>query len=181
VSAALLGIVLAISGCASSSSSAPQPLGAVAVADLKPTQGNSVAGTVSFRQQGDRLLVVARVHGLKPNREHGFHVHEKGDCSSGDATSAGAHMNPDGHPHGPQSGSHHAGDMPALKADASGTAVSRFELKGELQGAGASAYLGKAIIVHADPDDYVTQPTGNSGARVACGVIQPRTGATADE
>jgi Cu-Zn family superoxide dismutase len=171
-------------GCASntgSSADSPAPLGAVAVAELQPTKGNTVAGTVSFRQQGDRLLVVARVHGLKPNQEQGFHVHEKGDCSSADATSAGGHMNPDGHPHGPQSGMHHAGDLPALKADASGVAVSRFELKGQLQGLGPSAYLGKAVVVHADADDYATQPTGNSGARVACGVIQPRTGAAADE
>jgi Cu-Zn family superoxide dismutase len=148
--------------------------GAGAVATLEPTRGNQTAGTVSFEQQGPNVLVVARVTGLKPNQEHGFHVHEKGDCSSGDGASAGGHFNPNGKPHGPQHAEHHMGDMPTLKADANGVADARFVLSGVSVGSGPADVVGRSIIVHADPDDYKTQPTGNSGARIACGVIKAR-------
>ena len=90
--------------------------GPQAVAKLAPTKGNTAAGTVTFTQRGDKVAVSANVTGLKPNGEHGFHVHEKGDCSSGDGMSTGGHFNPAGKPHGPQSGDHHAGDMPSLRA-----------------------------------------------------------------
>ena len=116
-----------------------------------------------------RLATEMRVTGLKPNQEHGFHVHEKGDCSSGDAMSAGGHLNPSGKPHGPPSGEHHAGDLPALKADGAGSATIDTRVRG-LAG-GPSEFAGKALVVHLSPDDYTTQPTGNSGARIACGVI----------
>jgi Cu-Zn family superoxide dismutase len=114
---------------------------------------------------------MGRVSGLKPNQEHGFHVHEKGDCSSGDGMSAGGHFNPTGKPHGRPGAEHHAGDLPALKADASGRAVFRFRIPGNILAAGPRDFAGKSVIVHAMPDDYTTQPTGNSGARLACGVI----------
>src|ERR1700752_3679696 len=104
--------------------------GAKAVAQLKPTQGNTAAGTVEFVQQGDEVMVNARLTGLKPNQDHGFHVHEKGDCSSPDAMSAGGHFNPTNSPHGPQSGPHHAGDIPNLKADANGNAQGSFRMTG---------------------------------------------------
>ena len=84
--------------------------GPSAVAELQPTRGNNVSGTVKFTQQADGVLVAARLSGLKPGQEHGFHIHEKGDCSSGDGMSTGGHFNPGGKPHGPQSGEHHAGD-----------------------------------------------------------------------
>jgi superoxide dismutase, Cu-Zn family len=148
--------------------------GPSAVATLEPTRGNQAAGTVSFEQQGPNVMVVARVTGLKPNQEHGFHVHDKGDCSSPDGTSAGGHFNPAGKPHGPQHADHHAGDMPALKADANGVADVRFVLSGVSVGSGPADVVGRGIIVHADADDYKTQPTGNSGARIACGVIKAR-------
>jgi superoxide dismutase, Cu-Zn family len=117
------------------------------------------------------VVVRADVAGLTPNREHGFHVHEKGDCSAPDASSAGEHLNPDAKPHGSPQGVHHAGDLPSLKADASGVASVSFEVKGSLLGAGAQDLMGKALVVHADPDDYSSQPAGNSGRRIACGVI----------
>ena len=116
--------------------------------------------------------MVARVSGLTPNQAHGFHVHEKGDCSAPDATSAGGHFNPGGAPHGAPPARHHAGDMPSLMADAQGNAQASFTIDGNLAGDAASAFVGKAVIVHAMPDDYTTQPTGNSGARIACGVIR---------
>ncbi len=143
-----------------------------AVANLEPTTGNSARGTVTFTQDGGEVRVRASVSGLKPGAEHGFHVHEKGDCSSGDGMSAGGHFNPAGKPHGPQRGEHHAGDMPSLVADAYGNASASFELKGVSIGSGAADLVGKGLIVHRDPDDYKTQPTGNAGPRIACAVIQ---------
>ncbi len=143
-----------------------------ATARLAPTQGSSVAGTVSFWRDGDAVRVKARVTGLKPGAEHGFHIHEKGDCSAPDGMSAGGHFNPAGQPHGDHAaGPHHAGDMPNLKADASGTAVADVTLKGLGIGSGAADIVGKGVIVHANPDDYRTQPTGNAGGRLACGVV----------
>ena len=152
---------------------AMKPAGPKAVAALQPTQGNSAAGTVTFEQKADHVLVTAKVSGLKPNQEHGFHAHEKGDCSSGDGMSTGGHFNPTAKPHGPQHADHHAGDLPALKADGSGNAQATFQLKGVTVGSGATDLVGRGLIVHAGADDYTTQPTGNAGARIACAVIKP--------
>ena len=119
------------------------------------------------------MVVSGEVRGLRPNAEHGFHVHEKGDCSSGDGMSAGGHFNPTGAPHGQHgAGPHHAGDLPNLRADASGVARFSYESSMITVGSGATDVIGKGLIVHRDPDDYRTQPTGNSGARLACAVIQ---------
>jgi len=147
-----------------------QQMGATAA--LKPTTGNTTAGTVTFTQKGDKVSVTANVSGLSPG-PHGFHIHEKGDCSAGDGMSAGGHFNPTGKPHGdPATADHHAGDMPQLVADARGKATLAADLSPVTIGAGANDIVGKAVIVHKDPDDFKTQPTGNSGARVACGVIK---------
>lgn len=145
--------------------------GGMAVASLTPTQGNNVQGLVMFHQMDGQLMVHARISGLKPNAELGFHVHEVGSCASVDGTSAGGHFNPDGKPHGPQGEPHHAGDMPALKSDAQGLADQKFMLTGPTLGAGPLSVVNRSVIVHAQADDYTTQPTGNSGARIACGVI----------
>ncbi|WP_454722604.1 MULTISPECIES: superoxide dismutase family protein [Cupriavidus] len=143
-----------------------------AVARLDAKSGTATQGTVTFTQRGDRVLVTADVSGLPPNTEHGFHVHEKGDCSSPDAMSAGGHFNPTGKPHGSMSmPDHHAGDINNLRADASGRAQASFELSGVTVAPGPTSVVGHAVVVHKDPDDYRTQPTGNSGGRVACGVI----------
>jgi Cu-Zn family superoxide dismutase len=164
----LMAIGALIAGCASMEP-APAP---VAVADLKPTAGNSTTGTVTFAPKGDKVVVVAKLSGLAPGN-HGFHVHEKGDCSAADAMSAGGHFNPLGKPHAhPTTMNRHAGDMPMLTADAAGNAMFTAELDVMTVGAGAADIVGKAVIVHKDPDDFTTQPTGNSGARVACGVIR---------
>lgn len=149
--------------------------GPAAVAELQPTRGNTTAGTVRFEQHGHHVMVFARVTGLKPNQEHGFHVHDKGDCSSGDGMSAAGHFNPLGKPHGHHSGSErHAGDMPNLKADANGVAEARFHMSGITVGSGATDIVGRGLIVHANPDDYTSQPVGNAGGRLACAVIQAR-------
>jgi Cu-Zn family superoxide dismutase len=118
------------------------------------------------------VLVSGEVRGLKPNADHGFHVHEKGDCASPDGMSAGGHFNPTGAPHGNHdAGPHHAGDLRMLTADANGVAKFSYESATVSVGSGAADVVGKGLIVHRDPDDFKTQPTGNSGARLACGVI----------
>jgi Cu-Zn family superoxide dismutase len=153
-------------GCASMA-----PPGPKATVKLEPTTGNTANGTVTFTQRGDKVVVDARATGLTPG-SHGFHIHEKGDCSSGDGMSAGGHFNPRGKPHGnPAVADHHAGDMPMLVADASGNAALVVELDVITIGGGETDIVGRGLIVHKDPDDFTTQPTGNSGARVACGVI----------
>ena len=142
-----------------------------ATAALRPTAGNTTAGTVTFTQTGDKLAINANVSGLAPG-PHGFHIHEKGDCSAADAMSAGGHFNPGGKPHGdPASPDHHAGDLPQLMADANGNATLSADLSGITLGDGANDIVGKALVVHKDADDFKTQPAGNSGARIACGVI----------
>jgi superoxide dismutase, Cu-Zn family len=160
-------LALLLAGCATMGGNGPK-----ATAKLEPTKGNTVAGSVTFVERGGKVVVTANVTGLKPGAEHGFHVHEKGDCSSGDGMSTGGHFNPDAKPHGPQDAAHHAGDLPALKADAAGAANATFTLDGVTVAPGAASIVGRGLIVHKDPDDYKTQPTGNSGARIACAVIQ---------
>ena len=142
-----------------------------ATCKLESKSGSQVTGTVTFMKMGDEVHVVADITGLKPGK-HGFHIHEKGDCSSGDGMSTGGHFNPLGKPHGnPAVPDHHGGDMPMLVADAAGNATLDVTLDTVTLRDGASSVVGRAVVVHKDPDDYVTQPTGNSGARVACGVI----------
>ena len=145
--------------------------GPMATAKLEATRGNATTGTVMFHQRGEQVMVHARIDGLKPGQEHGFHIHDKGDCSSGDGMSTGGHFNPTAKPHGPQDTDHHAGDLPSLKADANGRADARFHVSGISIGSGAADIVGRGLIVHAMPDDYKTQPTGNAGARLACAVI----------
>ena len=150
--------------------------GNVAVAELQPTKGNSATGTVTFTQRGNLVRVEANVRGLKPDAEHGFHVHEKGDCGSGDGMSAGGHFNPAASPHGDYhaGGPRHAGDMPNLRADSEGSARATFDVSGVAVGSGSADVVGKGLIVHRDPDDYKSQPAGNAGPRLACAVIRKR-------
>jgi superoxide dismutase, Cu-Zn family len=168
---ALIGLIAAgLAGCETLRSDEQR-----ATANLQPTKGSKATGTADFRQAGNKVRVVVNMSGLTPGREHGFHIHEAGDCSSGDGMSAKGHFNPQGKPHGPPtSGERHAGDMPALRADANGNARLDTELDLITVAAGPTSVVGRGLIVHADPDDYKTQPTGNAGARLACAVIQRR-------
>ena len=161
-----LTAALVVAGCASMTPSPPS-----ATARLAPTAGNQAAGTITFSPNGDKVRVVASVTGLAPGA-HGFHIHEKGDCSAADGMSAGGHLNPTNKPHGnPATSERHVGDMPMLEADASGNAKLDVTLDAMTLQAGPASIIGRSVIVHKDADDYKTQPTGNSGARVACGVI----------
>lgn len=154
-----------IAGCAT-------PTGPSATAQLQATKGNTANGTVNFVQNGDKVMVSLDIKGLKPGAEHGFHIHDKGDCSSGDGMSTGGHFNPLTKGHGAHGvNEHHAGDLPALKADANGMVKLNFQSSTIQVGDGATNIIGRGLIVHRDPDDYTTQPTGNSGPRIACAVI----------
>ena len=144
-----------------------------ATAQLQATKGNKTFGEATFEQAGDRVHVVVYVQGLKPGQEHGLHIHEVGDCSSGDGMSTKGHFNPLGKPHGRHDAAeHHAGDLPSLKAGKDGRAKVDAMLDGITVKPGTESIVGRGLIVHADPDDFKTQPTGNAGARIACGVIR---------
>jgi len=152
---------------------APNSGAAMAVATLQSKSGRQGTGTVPFTQQGDRVVVVADVRGLPPSTAHGFHVHEKGDCSSPDAMSAGGHFNPGGHQHaGPSTADRHAGDLGNLETGTSGRAYKRMVVDNITLDHGPNGVLGRAVIVHEKADDFTTQPSGNAGARLACGVIE---------
>ena len=146
----------------------------VAVATLQPTQGNATQGTVSFVQKGLKVVVDARFTHLAPGA-HGIHIHERGDCSSPDGQSAGGHFNPSGKLHGgPMTPAHHAGDLGNIIAQADGTATLQVTVPTtqiSLNDAAINSIVGKSVVVHADPDDFASQPSGNSGKRLACGVI----------
>jgi Cu-Zn family superoxide dismutase len=141
-----------------------------AVAVLHPTVQNTARGVVIFRKVGDAVQVTAQMEGLSPGK-HGFHIHEYGDCSAADATSAGGHFNPEGMPHGaPKDEKRHVGDLGNIEAGSDG--------KGGLEMVdtliafeGPHSIIGRAVVVHAGEDDFTSQPTGNAGSRISCGVI----------
>jgi Cu-Zn family superoxide dismutase len=164
-----LGLLAAglLSAC-STTVSAP-----AASATLAGRSGSAVSGSVNFVEVAGGVKIEAQVAGLTPG-EHGFHVHEVGDCSAPDATSAKGHFNPTGMAHGKHDNAvHHGGDMPNLVANTQGEAHYSVELKG-MSLIGANSVIGRSVVIHADPDDYQSQPAGNSGKRIACGVIAAR-------
>jgi Cu-Zn family superoxide dismutase len=141
-----------------------------AIAVITPTQGNKVAGKVTFVKVSDGVKVEADITGLAPGK-HGFHIHEFGDISSPDGKSLGGHFNPGNHQHGgPDAKDHHSGDLGNLDADASGHATVSF-LSKDLKLDGGETILGRGIVIHEKGDDFKTQPTGNAGGRVGVGVI----------
>ena len=159
------GTAVAMFGLQRPTLAADEPTKAIAV--LSSASGSKVTGTVTFTKSSDGVKIVADVSGLTPGK-HGFHVHEFGDCSAPDATTAGAHFNPTNDPHaGHDADKRHMGDLGNLEADASGKA--RLDLTDKKMK--LSAVIGKAVIVHEKADDLKTQPTGDAGGRVACGVI----------
>lgn len=147
--------------------------GNFATAALEPVAGSSVSGTVTFAQLDDHMQIEAVVNGL-PSGPHGLHLHENGDCSAVDASSAGGHFSPEEDPHGAPSdapGQHHAGDLGNLTAGANGRGELEIE-DPELTLVGEFGVVGKAVIVHAEADDLSSQPSGDAGSRIACGVIE---------
>ncbi len=141
-----------------------------AVAHLQSAPDTDVRGTVTFEKTGDSVKVVAQVSGLTPG-EHGFHIHEFGDCSVADFSSAGSHFAMADQPHGaPTDTASHTGDLGNLVADENGEATLEW-VDPDITFSGARSILGRAVIIHAQADDLESQPTGNAGARVACGTI----------
>lgn len=141
-----------------------------AVAVLHGTKGNNVTGIVTFTKEGNQIKVVADISGLTPGM-HGFHIHQYGDCSAEDGSSAGGHFNPDNVNHGgPADSVRHVGDLGNVEADQNGNA--HFEISSSLLSfSGSHSIIGRGVVVHGGEDDLTSQPSGNAGARVACGVI----------
>jgi len=144
-----------------------------ATAKLEPRSGSKVQGTVTFTQIGDVVRVTGEITGHTKGPK-GFHIHEKGDCSDAKGMSTGGHFNPRAHKHGgPYDSVKHAGDLGNLTFDDAGVAKINFTV-GDIavSSGGAGGIVGRAVIVHAQADDLQTDPTGNAGGRVACGVIK---------
>jgi Cu-Zn family superoxide dismutase len=180
--------VLALSACSSTPQPKSEPPAATATAaaattaastakaavvNLASASGSLVSGRLNVKPMGNGVHVTGEIGGLAPNSVHAIHIHEKGDCSAADASSAGGHFNPGNTQHGKvDSAMHHGGDMDNITANAQGVAKVDVHAAGVTLGGGApNDVAGKAVIVHAMLDDYKTQPTGNAGGRVACGVI----------
>jgi Cu-Zn family superoxide dismutase len=140
------------------------------IAQLEPKSGSKVTGFIVFTKVGEEVLVAGAIQNLTPGK-HGLHIHDKGDCSAPDAASAGAHFNPTQQHHGgPTTAERHAGDLGNIEADGSGNA--RLNWTGKLSLSGNDSIIGKSVVVHEKEDDLKTDPAGNSGARIACGVIK---------
>ena len=170
--ALVAGAALVTAGCGSTSAQAPSA-GAQAKATIEPRSGSNVGGWATFTDRSTGgVAVVVHIENAPPGT-HGLHVHEKGDCSAPDASSAGAHFNPGGDPHaGPTETHRHAGDLGNITIEANGTG--HLELVTDLLTVkpGPNSVVGKAVIFHEKADDLKTQPTGNAGGRLGCGVVQ---------
>jgi Cu-Zn family superoxide dismutase len=173
-------LVLAACGTAPEPRTAPAPAVPVvstaklAEAALAPASASIVSGRLALVPDARGVHITGTIGGLQPMQTAAFHVHERGDCSAVDASSAGPHFNPANQPHGRNgAGAHHAGDMDNLRADAQGRVSVDVRLPGVTLGGGAATdIIGRALVVHANADDYRSQPAGNAGARIACGVIR---------
>ena len=143
----------------------------MATAVIHPTEGNSAEGVITFTQTNEGIRVEANISGLSADALHGFHIHEYGDCRADDGTSAGGHYNPQGMDHGaPTDSERHIGDLGNLSANSDGVATLDY-VDPVLSFSGANSIIGYGVIVHAGEDDFVTQPTGDAGGRIGCGVI----------
>jgi Cu-Zn family superoxide dismutase len=179
VAALSLGLMLGCEHMPWSSNKARNATGKVAVAHIhaagaaatQPAMGNP-SGTVTFTQTGDQVRVQAKLKGLTPG-VHGFHIHQSGDLSAADLSSAGGHFNPQHEHHGgPTDANRHAGDLGNITADANGKATLDRLMSGISVSGTENDIVGKSVIVHAKADDLKSDPSGNSGARIAGGVIE---------
>jgi Cu-Zn family superoxide dismutase len=179
-SMALTISLVALAGCGGSASKDAETTdaaagaagsGRTATATLRSTSGSSVTGTITFSEEAGGVRVFAMLQGMAPG-QHGFHIHETGDCSAPDGSSAGGHFNPASVPHGgPDAAEHHAGDLGNITADEAGNAHYEEVIPHVTLDDGPNSIVGRAVVVHADPDDMTSQPAGNAGPRIACGVI----------
>ncbi len=173
-----LGVCVAVIGCKGNEPVSEQNL----VSDngmpsseviIQAKSGSDVSGKIRLVQENDRLKVVGKFSGLEPNSEHGFHIHEKGDCSAKDGKSAGGHFAPQDHKHGaPYSKSHHAGDLGNVKANDKGIAtIEKSFMNINIDKDNKFNINGKAFVLHNKADDFKSQPSGAAGKRIGCGVI----------
>ena len=164
-------LALALAGCASMTQ--PATTHNTATAELKNAGGQPV-GTATFTEVPGAVRILVEVKGLPPG-EKGVHLHEVGKCEGPQFTSAGSHINPEKKQHGvlnPQGA--HSGDLPNITVDGAGNGRMETTTTRVTLGGGATSLLdadGSAMVIHAAPDDFKTDPTGNSGARIVCGVI----------
>ncbi|MCB0350780.1 MAG: superoxide dismutase family protein [Bdellovibrionales bacterium] len=143
-----------------------------AVAVIQPTKGSKTSGQVNFAEAFGKVKVIIELSGLDKNSKHGFHIHEFGDCTAADASSAGGHYNPEGVAHGSrESEEHHVGDLGNVVTDSKGRARLTLEVPNMSINGHIHPILGRGVIVHKDVDDFISQPTGGAGARIGCGVI----------
>jgi Cu-Zn family superoxide dismutase len=166
----VLTLALGLPGCGDDDDDAAK----TAVADIQGLGTNTaVMGTLTFKQVAAGVMITGSISGLEPNSTHGAHLHEKGDCSAADGMSAGGHWNPTAQMHGSLEGAaSHLGDLGNLVADSSGKATVSLTKAGAKVGDGSAMdVIGRGVIVHAAADDLMTDPSGNSGARIACGSI----------
>jgi superoxide dismutase, Cu-Zn family len=161
-----LGLSLTLLAACASMSKGPS-----ATATLTPTSGNTAHGTVTLTEMKDGTVeVVVNLAGVPPG-VHGFHIHDKGDCGD-NGNAAGGHYNPSAVAHGsPAADPHHAGDWGNVTADGDGNVNTRFVSRSVSVKEGSMTAVGHAIILHGNPDDLTTQPTGNAGPRIACGIV----------
>ena len=171
----LIGISVVLTSC----ERMPQQAGVLsmssgkqAIATIGPASGSNVTGMAVFTQNGDQVTVTIDIQNASPGL-HGVHIHENGDCSSPDGKSAGGHWNPTDVAHGKWGeGEFHLGDIGNITVGEDGTGS--IELTTDLWEIGTGSdidVVGTGIIVHADADDFISQPSGNAGARIGCGVI----------
>lgn len=140
---------------------------------LKATSESEVSGDIVLLQKGRDILLKTHIQGLEPNSVHAIHIHEKGDCSSPDASSAGGHFDPEHDSHGaPDAKEHHAGDLGNITADIDGNAdivITGRNLS--LDSSSKYSIINRAIVLHEKKDDFISQPSGAAGRRIACAVI----------
>jgi Cu-Zn family superoxide dismutase len=155
-----------LAGCATT------PRDPTAQATLESRSASAATGQVSLVEHAGTVRAHVEIHGLAPGSEHGFHIHDTGDCSAPDASSAAGHFNPGGTPHG-RAGTkpHHAGDIPSVVADGNGNVKADLVVTGITLVPGPVSVVGRALVLHAKRDDFTSQPAGDAGPRIACGVI----------
>jgi Cu-Zn family superoxide dismutase len=170
-----LGLILAAAGLALAAYGATRAkaeTGPRAVATLDARSGSNVTGQAAFTEGPGGVKIVVHVENAPPG-VHGLHIHEKGDCSDGEGKSAGGHFNPSGAEHaGPMDEKHHAGDLGNIEVQADGTGTLVITSKMLTVKEGPNSVVGRSVIFHEKADDLKTQPTGNAGGRLACGVIR---------
>ncbi len=172
-------MTLALGACAQKQVETPQPAPAPvpvaptkAQAVLKAVKGKKQKGMIHFTDEGGgKMKLDVMLEGLKPG-PHGFHIHEVGDCSGKDFASAGGHFNPTHMKHGAPGQNSHMGDLGNVTVDRKGKVNTSIVAEGVDLGSGPNGIVGKSVIVHQGKDDLKSQPAGNSGPRVLCGVIE---------